>query len=69
MKRQSLFAAKRCETAEHKTCKCRCGGLLHGVKRGIDPQFFESLEKDDPHFALEPQRKKGTNGTTAGVQA
>ena len=24
--------AFRCETAKHKRCKCRCGGLLHGTK-------------------------------------
>lgn len=53
-----MFAARRCETAEYKTCKCRCGGALHGVKRGTEAQFFEGLPEEDPHFALESKRKK-----------
>jgi hypothetical protein len=26
------FQADRCETAAHKRCKCRCGGMLHGIR-------------------------------------
>lgn len=54
MKRLSLRAAQRCETAKTKTCRCRCGGLLHGSARGVD---HETLPKDDPHFAL-PKGKR-----------
>jgi hypothetical protein len=59
MKRQSLRAAMRCETAKHERCKCRCQGKLHGAARGSDPEFFQSLAQDDPHHALpKPVRKK-----------
>lgn len=63
MKALSLAQASRCETAEHKTCKCRCGGALHGAKRPGDvyadtvfpsqkdyeQTFFETLPEEDPH--------------------
>ena len=55
MKRLGLSAARRCETAEHKKCRCRCGGLLHGKARGKDAEFFMGLPEDDPHYAL-PKR-------------
>ena len=42
----------RCETACRPTCKCRCGGKLHGVKRGVEPEFFQELPKEDPHHAM-----------------
>lgn len=60
MKRQSMRAAMRCETAKGKTCRCRCGGKLHGAARGIDsedPKFYELLPKEDPHFALAKGKK------------
>jgi len=57
MKRLSMRAAQRCETAKGKTCKCRCGGLLHGAGRGQDASYFEKLPKDDPHHALSKGKK------------
>lgn len=56
MKRQSLHAARRCETAKTAKCKCRCGGLLHGKMRGDNPAFFAALANDDPHHA-KPKRE------------
>lgn len=58
MKRQSLRAAQRCETAQHKQCKCRCGGALHGAARGKDAAFFRELPRDDPHHALERGKRE-----------
>jgi len=54
MRRQSLRAAQRCETAKTKVCRCRCGGLLHGKDRegAEDPDFYRMLPRDDPHHAL-----------------
>ena len=58
MKRLSMRAAQRCETAKTPRCKCRCGGALHGAARNMieegrqgDPKFFENLPRDDPHHA------------------
>jgi hypothetical protein len=56
MMRLSMRSAQRCETAQTKRCKCRCGGLLHGAKRGQDAGFFKSLPLTDPHYA-QPRRK------------
>jgi hypothetical protein len=38
--------ADACEYARFPRCKCRCGGALHGAKRGVP---FDRLPKDDPH--------------------
>lgn len=57
MKRLSLRAAQRCETAKTPKCKCRCGGALHGAMRNMIEEgrersnFFQELPKDDPHHA------------------
>jgi len=51
MKRLSLRAAQRCETAKTARCRCRCGGLLHGASRGMDKEFFTALPDGDPHKA------------------
>lgn len=45
----SLREISRCEDAREPACKCRCGGTLHGAKRGSGQAFFEGLSKDDPH--------------------
>lgn len=45
MRAQSQRAADRCENAVEHVCKCRCGGKLHGAKRGN----VRSLPFDDPH--------------------
>lgn len=64
MRRQSFRAAMRCETARNPTCRCRCGGKLHGATRSgkwpeePDPQFFESLPADDPHHVASAAEKK-----------
>lgn len=48
-KQLSIRQAERCETAREPVCKCRCGGKLHGAKRGSGRSFFEELPEDDPH--------------------
>jgi hypothetical protein len=53
-----MGAARRCESACKPKCKCRCGGLLHGKKRGDDPAFFEALPDDDPHKAMRKRERK-----------
>jgi hypothetical protein len=50
LKPLSLKQADRCEQAREPVCKCRCGGALHGAKRGDGRAFFESLPADDPHY-------------------
>lgn len=57
MKTLSLRAAKRCENSEHTRCRCRCGGVLHGAKRGLDETYFFNLPEDDPHKANERKAK------------
>ena len=71
MKALSLRQAQRCETAKHPTCKCRCGGALHGAFRTKDPgefpslaehrefiHFFSELPDEDPHHIDNAQQKK-----------
>jgi hypothetical protein len=67
----SEHAAISCEEARGSTCLCRCGGLLHGAKRGgasygkqadgsfvgTPRAFFEHLAEDDPHFILSAEAK------------
>jgi hypothetical protein len=51
----------RCETAKGKTCRCRCGGKLHGAARAIDtsdPEFYKTLPRDDPHYARPKRERK-----------
>lgn len=59
VKALSTRQATRCETAKNKSCRCRCGGLLHGIKRAPhpDPEFFEQLPEDDPHH-VPPRAEK-----------
>lgn len=60
MKALSLKQAQSCENALHPRCRCRCGGRLHGAKRGgesvPDRQFFSGLPEDDPHY-LQPKQE------------
>jgi hypothetical protein len=49
LKALSYRQASNCENAREKVCKCRCGGALHGAKRGDGEAFFEGLTDDDPH--------------------
>lgn len=57
MKRLSEKQAAACENAINPRCRCRCGGALHGAKRGakeygdaLPPrEFFEELPPDDAH--------------------
>ena len=46
MKDLNYTQAMACEYARHRRCKCRCGGAMHGVKRGIP---LDQLPLDDPH--------------------
>jgi hypothetical protein len=56
MRALSLRAAQACEYALNKSCKCRCGGKLHGARR-IERVYdelptrddFQALPADDPH--------------------
>lgn len=68
----SEAAARSCEEARGPTCHCRCGGTLHGGKRGgtqygkqadgtfrdTPREFFEQLPEDDPHYLLSAEAKK-----------
>lgn len=58
MKRLSMAAATRCETAKGGRCRCRCGGQLHGAGRGLDQGFFEALPDNDPHHAMAQRRER-----------
>jgi hypothetical protein len=52
MRRLSERQARNCEEARLPRCRCRCGGALHGAKRGGDNpprEWYESLPPDDPH--------------------
>lgn len=52
-RRLSQKQAQACENALTPRCRCRCGGQLHGAKRGgeeVPPrEWFEELAPDDPH--------------------
>jgi hypothetical protein len=58
MRSLSLTQAGRCEHAKTERCRCRCGGALHGAKRGLDAAFFAALPADDPHRAHEPRTRQ-----------
>ena len=58
MKQLSQKQASRCEEAREHVCKCRCGGAMHGAKRGNGAQFFDSLPADDPHHIPSKERKR-----------
>lgn len=58
MRQLSERQARNCEEARTPRCRCRCGGRLHGVKRGgNNPErtFYEDLPDDDPHH-LKPKK-------------
>jgi hypothetical protein len=60
MRALSETQARRCESAVHFRCTCRCAGKLHGAARihGNAPrEQFEQLPPDDPHH-LEPKMPK-----------
>lgn len=46
MRTLSERQASACENATTPRCRCRCGGLLHGAKRGAVTQ----LPPSDPHY-------------------
>jgi len=50
--------AKRCETAKEARCVCRCGGALHGARRGD----VLTLPFDDPHSPTTPCKRCGGEG-------
>jgi len=59
----SFRQAQACENAEHPTCRCRCGGVLHGANRiaRLAPrEVYTSLQPEDPHNPLtKRERVKG----------
>ncbi len=53
MKALTERQARNCEEAKGPVCRCRCGGALHGAKRGgdnPDRTWYEALPEDDPHL-------------------
>ena len=66
MKRLSVGQASACENATTPRCRCRCGGLLHGVKRGIP---VTRLPPDDPHHAEEEDPQLELGGPVFGLAA
>ncbi len=46
IKALSARGAQACEQAKEPRCRCRCGGTLHGVKRGN----VCDLSVGDPHY-------------------
>lgn len=66
-KAMSYSAAMRCEEAREPVCKCRCGGKLHGAKRGD----VTALPYDDPHSPTTDCKYcagKGKVNTLIGLQ-
>ncbi len=57
MRGLSLRQASNCEEAREHVCRCRCGGLLHGARRGTGEAFFNSLPEDDPHYIASKQAR------------
>lgn len=49
------FQARRCETAKHTRCKCRCGGALHGAAHG-EQWIAEEVLRDRIAFQRHPQQ-------------
>lgn len=52
MRALSERQARNCEEARKPVCRCRCGGALHGAKRGGEKPgrtWYEQLPEDDPH--------------------
>lgn len=45
MRRLSFRSAQRCEDAKEDICRCRCGGMFHGARRGS----VGALPYGDPH--------------------
>lgn len=64
MRALSNRQASRCETAKNKTCRCRCGGALHGSMRNLIeedrevPDFFTELPEEDPHHVRSEEEKR-----------
>jgi DnaJ-class molecular chaperone len=57
MRPLSKTSAQRCEDAAELICRCRCGGTLHGAKRGA----VGALPFGDPHsLEYECSECKGT---------
>ena len=53
--------AKNCEEAREPVCHCRCGGAMHGGKRGggnASMEFYYGLPEDDPHYTPSPEKRK-----------
>lgn len=53
----SVKQADKCEQAKEHVCKCRCGGALHGAKRGSGITFFNRLPANDPHYIQSKEAK------------
>lgn len=49
--------AQKCEDAHEPKCVCRCGGRLHGAKRGDGRAFLGSLAEGDPHYTPTDEKK------------
>ena len=58
LRQLSQRQASNCEQAREPVCRCRCGGALHGARRGDGDAFFNGLPDDDPHHIDSPEQKK-----------
>lgn len=58
MRALSERQAGNCEEAREPVCRCRCGGALHGARRGSSLAFFSSLPADDPHYIPSAEARK-----------
>lgn len=57
MKPLTATQITRCEHGNHKRCRCRCAGALHGAGRSQMPEYFEQVKPDDPHW-LKPRSRQ-----------
>lgn len=71
MRALSVPQASRCETALGGKCRCRCGGVLHGERRILEPdrELFEALPEDDPHHITSAEEKKRRRRKSGRLEA
>lgn len=61
----SQKVAQRCEDAKESVCKCRCGGALHGARRGD----VLTLPYGDPHSLIRKCRKCDGTGKRYAISS
>ena len=65
VKQLSVRQALNCENAREKTCRCRCGGSLHGAGRASSADAIFALAEDDPHHIFTQQEKRDRKSAEA----